>query len=99
VSHAWPGNLDDLLDGYDVTLVEVRCDPAELERREQVRGDRPAGLARSQVIDAHGDCDILVDTTRTGPEEVARVIADALPGVPVPRAFERMRVRRRSSPA
>lgn len=97
-----PWRLKDLLDvleGYDVTLVEVRCDPDELERREQDRGDRPAGLARSQVIDAHGDCDIAVDTTRTGPEEVARVIADELPGVPVPKAFERMRVRRRSTPA
>jgi|SRR6478752_3764728 len=97
-----PWRLDDLLDvleGYDVTLVEVRCDPEELERRERDRGDRPPGLARSQVIDAHADSDIAVDTTRTGPGELARVIADALPGVPVPKAFERLRVRRRSTPA
>jgi len=100
LSESW--RLDDLLDvleGYDVTLVEVRCDPGELERREQGRGDRPAGLARAQVVDAHDDRDISVDTTRTGPEEIARVIADGLPGVPVPKAFERMRVRRRSTPA
>lgn len=97
-----PWRLDDLLDvleGYDVTLVEVRCDPDELDRRERARGDRPSGLARSQTIDAHGDHDIAVDTTRTGPEEAAAMIAAALPGVPVPNAFERMRVRRPSSPA
>jgi chloramphenicol 3-O phosphotransferase len=97
-----PWRLDDLLDvleEYDVTLVEVRCDPEELERRERARGDRPAGLARSQTIDAHGDHDVAVDTTRTGPEEAAAMIAAALPGVPVPKAFERMRVRRPSSPA
>jgi chloramphenicol 3-O-phosphotransferase len=36
---------------------------------------------------------------RTDPEEAARVVAAALPGVPVPKAFDRMRVRRRSSQA
>lgn len=98
-----PWRLDDLLDvleGYDVTLVEVRCDPDELDRRERARGDRPEGLARSQTIDAHDDRDIAVDTTRTGPEEAARMIAGALPGVPVPKAFDRLRsVRRRTTPA
>jgi chloramphenicol 3-O phosphotransferase len=97
-----PWRLDDLLDlldGYDVTLVEVRCDPDELERRERERGDRPEGLARSQTIDVHDDRDIPVDTTGTSPQDAARMIAGALPGVPVPRAFERMRVRRRSSRA
>ncbi len=47
-----PWRLDDLLEllrGYDVTLVDVRCSVDELERREQARGDRPVGLAKSQT--------------------------------------------------
>jgi len=43
-----PWRLADLLRvlaPYDVTLVHVRCDPAELARRELARGDPPAGLA------------------------------------------------------
>jgi chloramphenicol 3-O-phosphotransferase len=51
---------------YDVTLVEVRCSKVELDRRERVRGDRPVGLARSQAaVYAHGEFDIVVDTTST----------------------------------
>jgi chloramphenicol 3-O phosphotransferase len=101
LSESW--RLDDLLDvleGYDVTLVEVRCDPDELDRRERVREDRPVGLARSQTIDAHGDRDISVDTTGIGPEEAARTIAGALPEIPAPKAFERLRsLGRRTTPA
>ena len=90
-----PWRLDDLLDvlqGYDVTLVEVRCDPDELDRRERVRGDRPAGLARSQAaIYARGEYDIAVDTTRTSPEACARTIVDELAVLTPPKAFARLR--------
>jgi chloramphenicol 3-O phosphotransferase len=93
LSEQW--RLDDLLDvldGYDVTLVEVWCAPDELERRERARGDRPPGLARSQTqVYAHGEPDIAVDTTHQSPEVCARHIADALPTVPVPKAFDRLR--------
>lgn len=93
LSERW--RLDDLLhtlQGYDVTLVEVRCSPDELERRERDRGDRPAGLSRSQtLVYAHGEYDVVVDTTTTAPEECAATIARALEAIPPPKAFARLR--------
>jgi chloramphenicol 3-O phosphotransferase len=89
-----PWRLDDLLEvlaGYDVTLVDVRCDPDELDRRERARGDRPVGLARSQDVFAHGDADLAVDTTSSTPTECARRIASALGGLTAPKAFDRLR--------
>jgi chloramphenicol 3-O phosphotransferase len=84
-------DLLDVLDGVDVTLVEVRCAPAELERRERERGDRPAGLARSQSLVYSHDADIVVDTTHTGADACARTIVGALNGVREPKAFARLR--------
>lgn len=94
LSERW--RLDDLLDvlqGFDVTVVEVRCAPEELERRERARGDRPTGLARSQIgVHAHGECDIAIDTTNTSPEACAKKIIELLSepqsGL---RAFDRLR--------
>jgi chloramphenicol 3-O phosphotransferase len=95
LSERW--RLEDLLDvlrGYDVTLVDVRCDPAELDRRERARGDRPVGLARSQAeVYGHGDFDIAVDTTSTSPGACAQEIAKALGEVGPPKAFDRLRAR------
>ncbi len=92
-----PWRLADLvktLVGVDVTLVEVRCSPAELTRREQARGDRPPGLAVSQTtVYAHGDPDIAVDTTSTSPEACARAIVSAWDSLPSPKAFDRLRHR------
>ncbi|CAI9407073.1 chloramphenicol phosphotransferase CPT family protein [Nocardioides sp. T2.26MG-1] len=90
-----PWRLDDLLDvldGYDVTLVDVRCSPDELDRRERARADRPIGLARSQTL-VNGDADIVVDTTSTSAESCAAVIAAALDSLPAPKAFDRLRAR------
>ena len=87
-------DLLDVLEGYDVTLVEVRCSQEELDRRERCRGDRPVGLARSQArVYAHGEFDIAVDTTSTGPDACATTIADALAAIPSPKAFDRLRRR------
>ena len=90
-----PWRLDDLLDvldGYEVTLVEIRCSPEELDRREKSRGDRLIGLASSQTtVFAHGAFDIAVDTTSTAPEACAMTIANALSTVPAPKAFDRLR--------
>jgi chloramphenicol 3-O phosphotransferase len=97
LSEQW--RLDDLLRtlrDYDVTLVEVRCSPDELERRERDRGDRPVGLSRSQTtVYAHGECDIAVDTTSADPHRCAETIVQALGEVPAPKAFDRLRRRRR----
>lgn len=87
-------DLLDVLDGYDVTLVDVRCDADELDLREETRGDRPLGLARSQLVFAHGDRDIVVDTTRTTPHDCAMIIARAFLGLGPRRAFDRLRTAR-----
>ncbi len=95
LSERW--RLDDLLDvlnGYDVTLIEIRCSPGELDRREQDRGNRPDGLANSQTtVYAHGEYDIAIDTTSAGPDAGAMTIANALDKIPSPKAFDRLRHR------
>jgi chloramphenicol 3-O phosphotransferase len=95
LSERWRvADLLETLAGYDVTLVEVRCSPDELDRRERGRADRPIGLARSQaMVYAHGEFDIAVDTTDTGPDECAMTIANALAAVRSPKAFDRLRHR------
>lgn len=92
LSEPWRlGDLLDVLDGY--TLVDVRCDAGELERRERTRGDRPVGLANSQAVFAHDDRDVSVDTTRMTAEECARIIAAEMPRLAAPKAFDRLRAR------
>jgi chloramphenicol 3-O phosphotransferase len=89
-----PWRLTDLLvvlDGYDVTLVDVVCAPDELERRERMRGDRPAGLAGSQSVYEQADRDLTVDTTTSSPDECAKAIVSGLGSLPRPKAFERLR--------
>jgi len=60
---------------YDlpIWLVGVHCSLAELERREQARGDRQVGLARDQfyTIHAHVHYDIEVDTSQASFEACA----------------------------
>ncbi|MCU7722709.1 chloramphenicol phosphotransferase CPT family protein [Actinoplanes sp. KI2] len=96
LSEGW--RLTDLLatlDGYDVTLVEVRCAPDELDRRETARGDRPVGLARSQAaVYGIGEVDIVVDPTSTSADECAAAIVPALDALTSPKAFDRLRARR-----
>jgi chloramphenicol 3-O phosphotransferase len=89
-----PWRLDDLLDvleGYDVTVVDVHCSPDELDRRERARGDRPVGLARSQRVFRHDDRDIAVDTTNMSPEACAIAIATELAALDPDKAFDRLR--------
>lgn len=90
---AEPWRIDDLalvLRGVDAVVVEVRCSPEELVRRESLRGDRPQGLAASQrsVYD-HGVRDLVVDSTRASASACAEAILRALPGLSFPRALER----------
>jgi chloramphenicol 3-O phosphotransferase len=56
-----------------VWLVGVHCSLAELERREQERGDRQKGLAREQYTTIHADAiyDIEVDTSAASLSECA----------------------------
>ena len=89
-----PWRLADLLvvlDGYDVTLVDVVCSTKELERRERARGNRPLGLASSQAVYEHADRDLTVDTTTASPEECAEGVVSRLAALTGPKAFERLR--------
>lgn len=92
-----PWRLEDLLgvlEGYEVTLVEVRCSLPELRRREGARADRPVGLAESQTgVHEHGEHDVVVDTTDLSPEAAADRIVAALAGGGRPSAFRRLRQR------
>jgi len=77
---SWRRQLADLLVGFDVFMVGVRCDVDEIDRRERVRGDRRAGEGREHLeIDRIHDFwayDYEADTTAgVTPELVARVIA------------------------
>jgi chloramphenicol 3-O phosphotransferase len=55
------------LAGLDVLFVGVRCELAELQRREIARGDRGLGQAQSQYVVTHsyGAYDLEIDTTAT----------------------------------
>jgi len=82
-----------LFNASQVVLVGVRCSLEELERREQVRGDRPEGLAAMQFerVHAHGLYDLECDTTTASAADCARQISAFLPERPTPTAFERLR--------
>ncbi|MEU2671593.1 AAA family ATPase [Streptomyces sp. NPDC007164] len=91
-----PWRLQDCLALFpprNVILVAVRCPLPELERREQARGDRPAGLAAGQFdqVHSHGVYDIECDTSSASPAECARDIKEFLRRRTTPTAFERMR--------
>ncbi|MEW2626325.1 AAA family ATPase [Streptomyces sp. NPDC048106] len=87
----------ELFTAPDVVLVGVRCSLEELQRREQARGDRPAGLAARQFerVHAHGLYDIECDTTESSPLDCARRISAFLPRRPTPTAFEQLRTKLR----
>lgn len=77
----WRRQLADLLAGFDVFLVGVVCDLAELERREQARGDRSIGEARSHLVEHRihelGPYDLTVDTTAGVTDSAVRAVVDA----------------------
>jgi chloramphenicol 3-O phosphotransferase len=60
--------------------VGVTCDVEELVRREAARGDRYTGFASgtSAVVHRGMDYDLMIDTTSTPPEELARQVFDAV---------------------
>lgn len=55
----------EVLSGCPVWFVRVDCEPAELERREQARGDRDIGQALAQLplVHQHQLYDCVVDTS------------------------------------
>jgi chloramphenicol 3-O phosphotransferase len=73
-----------------IWLVGVHCALPELERREQARGDRQAGIAREQffTIHAHVTYDIVVDTSRTTFEACAENIKTVVTSAAHPTAMQ-----------
>jgi chloramphenicol 3-O phosphotransferase len=95
LSEAW--RLRDCLElfaPFTVIFVAVRCPLDELLRRECARGDRSTGTAAAQydVVHAHGDYDIEVDTSTHTADECARQIAEEIERLPSDNtAFARLR--------
>jgi chloramphenicol 3-O phosphotransferase len=80
---------------YQVLFVGLFCPPEELDRREEERGDRRAGLARGQADWVHraGTYDLVLDTSRCSPGECARQILETMADPPSPSAFEQLEAR------
>jgi chloramphenicol 3-O phosphotransferase len=72
----WVADYVDLLRHHRVLLVAVRCDLAELERRETARGDRRIGQSRGDlnIIYDLPSYDVQVDTANTTPQGCAETI-------------------------
>lgn len=64
------------LAAFEVWYVKVYCPLAELEQREQLRGDRMRGLARFHYdqVHQHSCYDVDVDTARASPDACAQHI-------------------------
>jgi chloramphenicol 3-O phosphotransferase len=78
-----------------IWLVGVHCALPELERREQARGDRQAGIAHEQflTIHAHVVYDIEVDTSQTTFEACAENIKTLVISGAHPTAMQRLYAR------
>jgi chloramphenicol 3-O phosphotransferase len=65
------------LEGFDVFLVGVHCPLPELERREQLRGDRRVGDARRDLETVHSftKYDFEIDSSEPAEENALRIIA------------------------
>jgi chloramphenicol 3-O phosphotransferase len=51
----WQGSLAEMFAPFDVFFVAVHCPVEELRRREEARGDRPAGSAEQDFLTIHRD--------------------------------------------
>ena len=74
-------DFEEALRGYPVVFVGVHCSLRELEKREQSRGDRRSGLAKSQLEFVHQqkenytlEVDTSVDTLSACVEQILNVI-------------------------
>jgi chloramphenicol 3-O phosphotransferase len=83
----------EVLDGFDVLFVGVRCPLATLETRERLRGDRAVGQARGHHarVHAHQLYDVEVDTAVLSPMDCAGAIVGRLQLGPPYRAFADLR--------
>lgn len=91
----WMADLVQLLAPFDVFFVGVHCPLPELERREQHRGDRRIGDARTDfhAVYRFTEYDLDIDSTQSTEGNVARLIA-AWQSRSRPTVFERMATHR-----
>ena len=88
----WRTSLAQLLADTDTVLVGVHCQLAELDRREQARGDRHPGEGRAHVLEnqihAFGPYDYEVDTTGGITSELVDSLIQAWRARPADRALQ-----------
>jgi chloramphenicol 3-O-phosphotransferase len=89
----WVRECVEILTGYEVLFVGVKCSLDELERRERARGDRQIGFARWQYDRVHryGTYDFEIDTHRLTPEQGATQLKQLLLDGRKGEAFARLR--------
>lgn len=87
----WLADVVQLLAPFEVFFVGVHCPLAELERREQQRGDRRPGEARRDFFSVHRvtEYDLEIDATQPTEDNVAKLLT-AWQARSRPTAFERM---------
>lgn len=87
---AWLRECVEALAEYRVFFVGVQCPLAELERREQARGDRMVGWANYQFTRVHqyARYDIEVDSFRASAQACAQQIQTAWQTTAAPQAFQ-----------
>jgi len=90
-SAEWMERLVELLSSIDVFFVGVHCPLPELERREEMRGDRRTGEARADFDAVHrfAEYDLEIDSTESVEHNVRQLIS-SWRSRESPRAFERM---------
>ena len=87
----WLEECVQLLSGFSVLFVGVRCDIEEAARRERVE-NRAEGLAllQSEVVHSHGIYDLEVDTCKLSSAACARIIQEFLEKDWAPSAFQKL---------
>lgn len=82
-----------VLQGFDVTFVAVRCDLATLTARENARPGRFPGTAAAHFERVHENCvyDLEVDTAVDAPRHCAQQVIAASRAPRRPVAFDRLR--------
>jgi chloramphenicol 3-O phosphotransferase len=73
----WMQLLLELLAPFDVFYVGIHCPLLELERREQMRGNRRIGEARQdfEIVHTFGMYDLEIDSTKDLDANVAKVLS------------------------
>jgi chloramphenicol 3-O phosphotransferase len=79
-----------ILHGFKVLFVGIKCPFEIAEQREQERGDRFLGLVKAHydLVHAHGTYDFEIDTSILTPMECANQIKDRLQNGTAPEAFK-----------